>query len=92
MFCETTREKEKVGRVVSLSIDLQGVSELDRDAVIASYKTRKKILLLSRDALRVRRFYAQFMQFPHSLHFDASASQSKEGLGKNSFGLALPFV
>lgn len=28
--------------VVSLNIDLQGVSELDRDAVIASLQERKK--------------------------------------------------
>lgn len=40
------REKEKVGRGVSLSIDLQGVSELDRDAVIASYKTREKYFVI----------------------------------------------
>jgi hypothetical protein len=41
MLSETRRE-EKVGRVVSLSIDLQGISELDRDAVIASCKKREK--------------------------------------------------
>lgn len=29
------KTKKKVGRVVSLNIDLQGISELDRDAVIA---------------------------------------------------------
>lgn len=37
--------RKKVGRVVSLNIDLQGISELDRDVVIAARrKTRKNIV------------------------------------------------
>lgn len=38
-------KKKKVGRVVSLSIDLHGISELDRDAVIAPKEEKKKICL-----------------------------------------------
>jgi hypothetical protein len=54
LCCETRREEKKVGRVVSLSIDLQDISELDRDAVIASCEKKRSFLFMSRVALRVR--------------------------------------
>lgn len=40
--------KKKLGRVVSLNIDLQGISELDRDVVIASHGEGKKIVYVQR--------------------------------------------
>lgn len=46
-----SEDEEKVGRVVSLSIDLQGISELDRDAVIASrawWERRKDFVYVQR--------------------------------------------
>jgi hypothetical protein len=50
------KKKKKVGRVVSLSIDLHGISELDRDAVIALSEEKKNFLFMSRVALRVQDF------------------------------------
>src|SRR5690349_18781985 len=46
-------KKKKVGRVFSLSIDLQDISELDRDVVIASVQRREKDCLCLKVALRV---------------------------------------
>ena len=42
-------QRREVGRVVSLSIDLQDISELDRDAVIASCRGKKKDCLCPRE-------------------------------------------
>lgn len=51
LLSRAAAKMKKVGREVSLNIDLQDISELDRDAVIAQRSREKK----SKDALREHR-------------------------------------
>lgn len=84
-----TRREEKVGRVVSLSIDLQGISELDRDAVIASCKKREKDFVYVQRCITCAKVSPRIPRnFLIRCILDASkCKQGKEGLKKNSFRL-----
>lgn len=54
-------KKKKVGRVVSLNIDLQGISELDRDVVIAPRRKTIKTLLMLMSRVALLRCCAKFL-------------------------------